>query len=337
MRALVISAPGVCQVDDVAAPTAGPGEALIEVERAGVCGTDVEFYLGTMAYLDQGHSRYPIRIGHEWSGSVVGVGPGVDNGWLGQRVIGDTMIGDQTCARCRRGAQHTCAKRRELGIRGGMPGALAEQLVVPEFSLRRLPDLVDAELGALVEPGANAARAARAASVRPGGRVLVSGTATIGLLVALFLAVEGAEVHLLGCSRPEMAFARRLGFANVWTEGNLPALPFDGIIDASNAAGIPARALDLVEPAGRVVLIGLAGQASLIDTRQLVLKDVTAVGILSGSPGLELAIEAYATGAVDPRPLVAATVSLDQVGDVLSGRRPPGGGGGPKILVDPTL
>ncbi len=84
-----------------------------------------------------------------------------------------------------------------------------------------------------------------------------------------------------------------------------------------------------------MVYIGLAGTPSAIDTRTLALKDVTAVGILSASPGLEDTIRAYATGAVDPRPLVAATVGLEEVGDVLAGARPPGAGPGPKIHVDP--
>ena len=103
------------------------------------------------------------------------------------------------------------------------------------------------------------------------------------------------------------------------------------------AADLPALALDLVEPAGRVVYVGLAGQPSLIDTRTLVLNDVTAIGILSASPGLDDTIAAYATGAVDPRPLVAATVGLDQVSAVLAGERPPDAGPGPKIHVDPRL
>ena len=84
-----------------------------------------------------------------------------------------------------------------------------------------------------------------------------------------------------------------------------------------------------------MVYVGLAGTPSLIDTRTLVLKDVTAVGILSASPGLDGTIEHYASGSVDPRPLVAATVRLDEVGDVLRGSRPAGSGPGPKIHVDP--
>ena len=86
-----------------------------------------------------------------------------------------------------------------------------------------------------------------------------------------------------------------------------------------------------------MVYIGLAGSPSLIDTRTLALKDVTAVGILSASPGLDDTITAYASGTVDPRPLVAATVGLEQVGAVLAGQWPDGAGPGPKIHVDPRI
>ena len=142
---------------------------------------------------------------------------------------------------------------------------------------------------------------------------------------------------LLGRSVGSLAFARSLGFENAWTEDALPDLPFDAVVEASNAVHLPARALDLVEPAGRVVYIGLAGSPSTIDTRTLALKDVTAVGILSASPGLGATIAAYADGEIDPRPLVAATVGLDQVAAVLAGQRPEGAGPGPKVHVDPRL
>jgi threonine dehydrogenase-like Zn-dependent dehydrogenase len=276
-----------------------------------------------------------MRLGHEWAGTGASVGDGVDPDWVGRRVMGDTMLGDGTCRRCRRGHQHVCENRQEVGIRGGRPGALAEQLAVPASSLHALPEPVDPVLGALVEPGGNSLRAAQAAGLRPGDRALVLGPGTIGLLVAMFVRAAGAEVHVMGSSEESLAFARTLGFEHAWTESNLPALPFDAVIDASNAAHLPARALDLVEPSGRLVYIGLAGSPSLLDTRTLALKDVTAVGILSGSPGLDDTIAAYASGQVDPRPLVAATVGLDQVSAVLGGIRPDGAGPGPKIHVDP--
>ena len=337
MRAYVLTAPFEGSVQDVPVPFAAAGEVVVEVERVGVCGTDIEFFTGEMAYLHSGHASYPLRLGHEWSGTVAAVGDGVDAGWLGRRVMGDTMLGDGTCRRCQRGRQHVCEHRTEVGVRDGRPGALAERLAVPVSSLHELPESVDATLGALVEPGGNAWRAAQAASVATGDRTLILGPGTIGLLTALFVRATGSEVHLMGVTDESMAFARSLGFDHTWTEATLPNLPFDAVIDASNAAHLPGFALERVEPAGRVVYIGLAGVPSLIDTRTLALKDVTAVGILSASPGLDQAIAAYATGVVDPRPLVASTVGLDQVGAVLAGHRPVGAGPGPKMHINPRL
>ncbi|AXB43395.1 zinc-dependent alcohol dehydrogenase [Amycolatopsis albispora] len=335
MRAFVLTGPGVYEVREVPAPQAVSGEVVVDVERAGVCGTDAEFFTGEMAYLHQGHSSYPMRLGHEWAGTVSELGEGVDPGWLGRRVMGDTMLGDRTCRRCRRGRQHVCENRQEVGIRDGRPGALAERIAVPAWSLHALPDSVDAVLGALVEPGGNALRAARATGAGPGDRVLVMGPGTIGLLTALFLRAADAEVHLLGHTAESLEFARSLDFTHTWTRDELPDLPFDAVVDAANAEQLPALAVDLVEPSGRVVYIGLSGQPSRIDTRALVLKDVTATGILSASPGLDDTITAYAEGTVDPKPLVAATVGLGEVGAVLAGEH--AFGPAPKIHVDPRL
>jgi threonine dehydrogenase-like Zn-dependent dehydrogenase len=337
MRAFVLTGPEKAEVQEVPAPEAAPGEVVVDVERVGVCGTDVEFFTGRMAYLHDGHSSYPMRLGHEWAGRVSAIGDGVDPAWLGRRVMGDTMLGDQVCRRCRRGHQHVCEHRQEVGVRGGRPGALAEQLAVPAWSLHPLPDSVDAVLGALVEPGGNSLRAAQAADVGPGDRALVLGPGTIGVLAAMFLRATGAEVHVLGRSRRSLDFVRSLGFEHTYTEDSLPDAPFDAVVDASNAVHLPALALDVVEPAGRLVYIGISSSASTIDTRTLLLKDVTAVGVLSASPGLDATIAAYAGEDVDPRPLVAATVGLDEVAAVLAGERPEGAGPGPKIHVDPRL
>jgi threonine dehydrogenase-like Zn-dependent dehydrogenase len=337
VRAFVVTAPGESSVADVEAPAAQPGEVVVDVTRVGVCGTDVEFFTGEMAYLHDGHAAYPIRLGHEWSGVVAAAGSGVDPSWIGRRVIGDTMLGCGDCDRCRSGRQHLCDRRTEVGISGGRAGALAEQLAVPASSLRGLPDAVDDMSGAMVEPGANALRAVWAAGLEPRQRLLVLGPGTIGLLAAGFARAAGAEVHVMGKDEPSLSFARSLGLDGVWTAGDLPSLAFDAVIDATNAAPMPALALDLVEPGKRVVYIGLAGTPSTIDTRTMVLKDVTAVGILSGSPALDGAIDAYASGAVDPHPLVAATVGLQSVGDVLAGWRPGDAGAGPKIHIDPHL
>lgn len=330
-----MTGPRTTAVLDVEPPTAGAGHVVVDVARVGVCGTDVEFYTGDMEYLRQGHAEYPMRLGHEWCGTVSAVGDGVDPSWLGRRVTGDTMLGCGHCRRCLNGRHWVCDDRAEIGIRGGFPGALAEHLAVPASALHALPDALDDVAGALVEPGGNALRAVRGADVSAGDRVLVLGVGTIGLLVAMFARALGTEVHLMGRSKRSIEFARSLAFGGVWRREELPALPWDAVIDASNDPELPALALELVEPGRHIVYIGLASRPSLIDTRSLVLKDVTAVGILAASNGLAGTIEAYSDATVDPRPLVAATVGLDQVGDVLGDRRPAGSGSGPKILVDP--
>ncbi|MDT0184033.1 alcohol dehydrogenase catalytic domain-containing protein [Microbacterium sp. ARD31] len=335
MRALVITGPHHAEVQDVAPPQAAAGEVVIDVGRAGICGTDTEFFTGEMQYLHTRHAEYPIRIGHEWMGRVSAIGDGVDPGWLGARVTGDTMLGCGVCNRCRQGLQHVCEFRFEVGIRGGRPGALAEQLAMPVTALLRLPDSVDDAAGAMVEPGGNAYRSVQAANLKPGDRCLVLGPGTIGLLCAMFARAAGAEVHLLGRSERSLAFARTLGFDGVWSEADLPDLPWDAVIEASNAPHLPAKAVALVEPGKRVVYVGLAGTPSLVDTRDIALKDVTAVGILSASPGLAGTVATYADGLVDPRPLVAATVSLEELPAVLAGSRPDGAGPGPKFHVAP--
>ena len=340
MRAFVISGPGQAAVRDIEPPEPGPGQVVVDVERAGVCGTDVEFFTGHMVYLRTGEARYPVRIGHEWCGVVTRAGDEASAAWLGQRVTGDTMLGCGHCDRCRNGRQHLCADRFEIGIRGGWPGALAEQLLVPASALLPLPDRIGATAGALVEPGGNALRAVRAAQISPGQastgqRLLVMGPGTIGLLAALIARARGAEVHLLGQDDRSLRFARSLGFGQAWVRGTLPRVPFDVVIDASTGVELPALAAELVEPGGRISYIGLSAEPSLLDTRTLVLKDVTATGVLSASGGLAETISLYADGAVDPEPIVAATVGLDDVATVLAGRRPPEWGDAPKVHIDP--
>ncbi|MEU4159694.1 alcohol dehydrogenase catalytic domain-containing protein [Actinoplanes sp. NPDC026670] len=333
MRALVLTGPGKAEVRQVPDPVAGPGQVVVEVARAGVCGTDVELFTGEMSYLHSGVSSYPLRPGHEWSGTVRELGPGVDPSWLGRRVTGDTMIGCGHCRRCNQGRHHVCPDRHELGIRDGLAGALAERLVFPAAYLHALPDGVDATAGALVEPAGNAQRCVDASALSAGERLLVLGTGTIGLLTAMLARARGIEVHLLG---QELEFARSLGFADVWTRESLPSPPWDAVVDATNAPSMPGLAVELVEPGRRLIYIGLSGTPSTIDTRDVVLKDVTVVGILGASAGLAPAIAAFASGSVDPRPLVAATVSLEEAADVLTGRRPRSSGAGPKVLINPV-
>ena len=189
----------------------------------------------------------------------------------------------------------------------------------------------------MIEPAGNAWRAADAAGLAAGERLLVIGAGAIGLLAGMIARAGGAGVTIAGRSESSIVFARSLGF-DALASADLPAdAAFDAVIDASTDPTSPSVAVDHVEPGRRVVYIGIAEEPSLIDTRRLVLNDVNAVGILSGSLGLDGAIELLGSGAFDPRPIVAAVVGLDGVAAALGGSRPTGAGPGPKIHVDPRL
>ena len=335
MRALVLTGPEAAAIQEVERPTPDVGQVIVDVHRVGMCGTDHAFFRGTMPYLADGRASYPLRIGHEWAGTVAAVGPQVPAEWLGARVTGDTMLGCRSCDRCTRGLQHACAHRFEVGVLGGWAGAVAEQVAVPASSLIRLPHTVSDTAGAMVEPGANAARAILAGRVTTGSRVAVIGAGTIGLLAAAFALAAGAEVHVIGRGASGLANAPALRPAGVWRVDDVPRLDYQLVVEASGGVDMPQLAVDLVEPGGTVVCIGIAAAATVVDTRTLVGSDITVVGNLSGSPAMAATVESYGSGAVDPTPLVAVTVPLDQAPAVLAGWRPGDAGPGPKVHIDP--
>jgi threonine dehydrogenase-like Zn-dependent dehydrogenase len=332
MRALVITRAGSARVEDVEVPVPGAGQVVVDVRRAGICGTDVELFTGQLAYFAQGKIGFPIRPGHEWCGVVSALGDEVDPGWLGDRVTGDTMLGCGHCPRCAAGRGHVCADRREVGI-VHWPGALAEKVLVRASSLYRLPDAIDDRTGALVEPGGNGWRAASAAHAGPRKRILVCGPGTIGLLTTAFATAMGAEVHIWALARDREELAAGFGASGYWAAGDPPPGNYDAVVDCTDDHRMPAAALARAEPAGRLVYIGIAGTPSPIDSRDLVLGDLTAVGILGASAGLGPAIEHYADGRVDPSRIVAVTVGLDDAAEALAGKISTGTG--TKIHVDP--
>ena len=234
------------------------------------------------------------------------------------------------------GRQHLCADRFEVGIRNGWPGALAERLAVPVSSLHALPDAVDAAAGPWSSPAGTRCAPWRRRASSPASGCWCSAPGAIGLLVALIAAARRRRGAPRWAARAVGGVRRSLGFEHVWTAATLPSVPFDAVVDASNAADLPALAVDLVEPGAARGLDRSVGPAEPRRQPALVLKDVTAIGILSASPGLAGALDLYATDRVDPAPLVAAVVGLDDVAGVLGGARDPGWGAAPKVHVDPA-
>lgn len=340
MRALVVTGPRQAQVQDVPDPVAAPGQLLVNVERVGICGTDVELYTGEMAYIDQGFTNFPLRLGHEWTGRVVAAGSPEDERWIGKRVTGDTMLGCGHCDYCQSAHHHVCPNRFEVGVRDGWDGALAERMLVPSEFAYEIPENVSLTSAALVEPAGNSLRAVRAAALLPGQKLLVLGSGTIGLLAAQFALADGVEVHVGGVREGSLALARSLGVQHTWQLDELAdgrSDEFDAVIEATSNADMPALSIRLTKPAGRVVYIGLSSGPSHVDTREIALKDITAVGILSASPGLSGAIAGFASGDVVPDAIVSEVIALEDVPSRLEGHRGKNAGPGPKVHVDPRL
>ena len=161
-------------VEDMPEPSARPGEVVIRVEAAGICGSEVEGYLGMMS-----NRVPPLVMGHEFAGTVTELGEGVDSSWLGKRVAINPVVGCGRCSYCSRGDRNLCPERFLVGV--SVPGGFATTVSVPERCLFEMPADMDARLGALVEPLANGVHAIRKGAPDGATSAVVIGTGTIGL------------------------------------------------------------------------------------------------------------------------------------------------------------
>jgi (R,R)-butanediol dehydrogenase / meso-butanediol dehydrogenase / diacetyl reductase len=219
------------RLDDIAEPSAAPGEAIVAVAACGICGSDLHEYLHGPLYIPKTPHPLtgivpPVTLGHEFCGRVVDVGAGVRTVNPGQRVAVNPCLLCGDCAWCRRGEANYCAKLGSIGL--SRDGALAPLVAVPAYGCHVLPDAVNDTAGASVEPLAVALHAWRRARVSGGERVVVVGAGPIGLLLLQVLRAKGAG--WVGVVEPR-AGRRRLA----------EALGADAVIDP--AAGDPARAV----------------------------------------------------------------------------------------------
>lgn len=252
-RALVIASPGSIALQDAPELVPGPGEVVARPVHTGVCGTDVELLTGV---ADPAWARYPLVPGHEWSGVIEAVGPGVTGLEPGQRVIAEGIIPDRVCAECARGNTNLCVTYDEIGFT--RPGAAADQVLVPAQVVHVLGASVSLLEAALAEPAAVAWRAIRRGEPAPGERVAVVGDGTLALIAAHLLGLYSpAELVVCGQRPAQAELAAELGATgfSVGEEGGR----FDLVVEAAGTAAAVERALGLARRGGRVVLLGLAG------------------------------------------------------------------------------
>ena len=317
MRALVVDRPGVSAVREVPDPVPGPGEVLVEVAAAGICGSDLEVLDGRRpaAYV-----RYPVVPGHEWAGRVLAAGPGVDGLAPGDAVVAEGLRACGVCDRCAEGRTNICtAAYAETGFT--QPGALAERLVVPAGLLHRLPADRPLEPAALLEPAACVASGLLEMGLpRPGSRVAVVGDGPLGLLALLLLGTTApAELVLVGARPERSAFGPRCGATRVVaaTDGaTLAGLAgqLDAVVEASNAPAGPATAVSLLRRGGSALLLGISGvRQPVIDPDTVTLNQLRLQGGFAASRAAwRWVVGLYGDEILDPAPLVTHHFPLEE-------------------------
>jgi threonine dehydrogenase-like Zn-dependent dehydrogenase len=339
VRALLVAGPGEAAVTDVPDPVPGPGQALVAVEAAGICGSDLELLDGRRpaAYV-----RYPVVPGHEWAGRVEAVGSDVPGLAPGDPVVAEGLRSCGVCDRCAEGRTNLClAGYAETGFT--LPGALAERLVVPAGLVHRLPPDRPVESAALLEPAACVASGLLEAGMPlPGQRVAVVGDGPLGLLALLLLRTASpAELVLVGGRPARSALGPGCGATRVVAAGDQARLAdlagrVDFVVEATNHPSGAAAALALLRRGGVAVLLGISGLGrAAIDPDTVSLGQLRVQGGFAASRAAwNWVVALYASGALDPAPLVTHRFGLERADGAFAALHDPGGEA-VKILVRP--
>ncbi|MGH3067999.1 MAG: zinc-dependent alcohol dehydrogenase [Streptosporangiaceae bacterium] len=331
MKAAVFHGPGDVRIESVPEPGApGPGELLIRVSKAALCGTD-------SAEWDHGPllARPPVVLGHEFTGTVIAAGPQVPGiqaaGFPpGTRVVSGAGISCGSCEWCAAGRTNLCACYQTLGLH--LDGGLAELVLSPASICRPVPDGLDDASAVMAQPLAVAMHAARRGRVGPGRSCAVIGTGGIGAFIVAAAAALGASPLIaIDIADGRLATAADLGATRTVNAGRDDAAGVVAaatgeqgahvVIEASGAPGSPAAALAMVRRGGDVVIVGLQPHPAGLDLFSVSTREVDVHGTLAHVCGEDLA-EAVAVLASTP---LATTVrggiiSLDDL--VEDGLRP---------------
>jgi 2-desacetyl-2-hydroxyethyl bacteriochlorophyllide A dehydrogenase len=330
MRAVIWDKPGDLRIADVPDPTPGPGELVVQVGVCGICGTDVHIADGEFP-----PSPYPLIPGHEFSGRIVALGDGVPGDWReGQRVAVDPSLYCGYCAACRAGRGNLCAHWNAIG--DTVSGAFAEYVAVPFQNVYPIPDTVDDQQGALIEPLSCAVHAMNLIGPVMAQDVLVIGAGTMGLLLQQLLLRSGAaSITVVDRKDSRLRAAEALGAAAV--AGDVAETgrgPFALAVDATGAPAAIEAAFGALDRGGRLLIFGVAsGDAEVsLSPFRIYNDEITVIGSMAVLNSFGTAADLMAAGAIDTSPLLGTPFSLDEFPDALARVR---AGDGVKVQVAP--
>jgi threonine dehydrogenase-like Zn-dependent dehydrogenase len=283
MDALIWTGPRAMHVERVALPKLAPDEVLVEVDAAGICGSEISGYLGQSSMRTP-----PLVMGHEAAGTIVAGDATLSDGTparAGEQVVINPLLTCGTCDRCAARLSNLCRRRQLIGA--ARPGAFARYVAVPGQLCTPLPAALPIAAAVWVEPLACAVRAVRHAAVQPGGTLLVLGAGPIGLCCVAAARSGGATTIITDLSDARLAAAKAWGAsytlkpAQLASEHGLAALApggADAVIDAVGVHGTRSQAVRSVVPGGRAVFIGLHDEESPLAANYLVRQEVALIG-----------------------------------------------------------
>ena len=349
MRAAVYHGRRDVRVETVPVPEPGPGEVLLRVLAAGICGTDAaEWANGPVQFpVERAHPATghvgPLVIGHEFAGQVVALGPGVDDGWMGHLVASCGAVACGRCWQCQRGRTNLCVNYAGVGLH--RDGALAQYVATPVATCESVDDLrLSPDAAALGQPMAVAVHARTRGRAEPGERALVLGAGGIGALLVYALARHGVDVTVADPDPERIELARRLGARRVAPTDGPPAGVLDVMdgpphvaFEATGIAAVTLRAMEVLPKGGRLVQIGVQKQPVTIDLSRLTLTELEVIGTnaLVAETDFPAALRLLAGRGQGWGDVAPVAIPLDAL--VSEGLEPlaTGRAGGVKTLVDP--
>ena len=329
MQAAVLESAGSIRIASRPVPELKPGMVLLRVRRAGICGSDLHYFVHGCcgAFVP----TRPFVLGHEFTAEVVSLGDGVKNVAVGARVTANPARACGVCDDCKSGRGNLCRSTIMLGSASTTPptdGAFAEFVTVRADQCHVLPPEMDDATGAMLEPLAVALHAVKRAGSVAGKRVLVTGGGPIGLLVALTAKAFGAvPVALSDILATRRDTARQLGVEATVN----PASPnladevrtltgdgFDVIFEASGARAALRQAFDLVRPGGTIVQIGTLGTEDIpLPANQLMTREINFIGSMRYGNVFDDAIRLVQSRRIDVRGLITGVLPLAEVGEAM--------------------
>ncbi len=322
MKALTVFSQHDIKMTEAEEPTLIADEVLCRVVYSGICGTDIAIYTGETNFVRDGLIKYPVRIGHEWSGYVEKVGSGVTKFKAGDRVVSDNGITCRKCPACLRGDMANCENNRSVGTINCWEGSFSEYIVIPECHLYHLPDEIDYKKGAMIEPLTVSYAAVTKYPIDIDTSVAVIGTGPIGMAaVALAVQMGAKTVVCIGRTDSKLETAKKIGATHTININTADAVEkiieitgngVDFTIETSGSPATVQQAIDITRPRGFISLVGFyETNINNLVLNNLVLKGLTMRGIMGELNIVPPIINYIVKSGLDLTPMITDIIDFD--------------------------